>query len=425
MTHGRDVVFALTFLASSAVSAPAGAAPDFASLVARHETRAIEERRLFHRCPELALRELETQAEIRKALAGIPGIEIVGGEWGTGIVALLRGDRPGPLVAWRADIDALPIAEETGLPFASTKRDTLSGRDVGLMHACGHDIHISVALGAARVLADARSEMPGSVLFIFQPAEETGEGAAAMIAAGALEGDRLPKCVLALHDHPTLLAGQAGSCAGPSSANVDAFRLTVKGKGGHGAYPHESIDPITLGARMILAFQEMITREIDVNRPAVISVGSIHGGSKSSAIPDEVVIDATVRTRDEETRLAVKEKVERIARSLAAGAGAPEPVLEYTLGTPAGTNDPRLVAEAREVFRRILGPENDLEYRPAMGGEDFSFYGRIAPAFQFRLGVGRPGVDQSLHSSVFDPDERAIPIGMRLVAEVLWDQLGR
>ncbi|MFH1679819.1 MAG: M20 family metallopeptidase [Candidatus Eisenbacteria bacterium] len=416
---------ALLFIVPRTALPEEAGAPDFAVLVERHEERTIGDRRWFHEHPELALREVETQRRVIEALAEIPGVEIVEGEWGTGVVALLRGGTAGPLVAWRADMDALSVAEETGLPFASTRTDTSGGRTVGLMHACGHDIHMSVALGAARVLSDARAAMRGSVLFIFQPAEEIGAGAAQMIEAGVFADGRLPRCVLALHDHPTLLVGQVGSCPGWSSANVDAFRLTVKGKGGHGAYPHETIDPVTLAARMILAFQSIVSREIGVNRHAVISVGSMHGGSKSSAIPDEVVLTATVRSQDDETRAGLHSRIERTARGLAAAAGAPEPVLEYTLGTPAGYNDPRLVAEAREVFRRVLGPENDLTYEPGMGGEDFSYYGRIVPGFQFRLGVAPEGAEMALHSATFDPDERAIPIGVRVVAELLWDQIHR
>ncbi|RPJ47752.1 MAG: amidohydrolase [Candidatus Latescibacterota bacterium] len=424
MERMRAALSALLF-ASVAAHAAGAEAPNFRELARRHEAEAIADRRWFHERPELAMRERETAARLREILAAVPGIEIVEGEWGTGVVAILRGGLPGPLVAWRADIDALPIAEETGLPFASTRTDTLGGRTIGLMHACGHDIHMSVALGAARALSDARLAMPGSVLFVFQPAEETGEGAAAMIEAGVFAGDRLPECVLALHDHPTLRVGQVGSSAGWSSANVDAFRLTVKGKGGHGAYPHETIDPVTLASRMVLAFNDIVAREVDPNKPAVISIGSIHGGSKSSAIPDEVVLSATVRTRDEETRLAVKQKIERTATGLASAAGAPAPLVDYFLGTPSGYNDPALVEEVREVFRRVVGPENDLEYPPGMGGEDFSLYGRIVPGFQFRLGVASDGAPTNLHSATFGPDERAIAIGIEVTSEVLWDQLVR
>ncbi len=399
--------------------------PDFAALAARHEAQTVADRRWLHANPELSGREYATQAKLRLDLQHIPGVELIEGDWGTGLVAILRGQRPGPLVAWRADIDALPITEATGLPFASTRTDTLGGRQVGLMHACGHDIHMSVALGALRVLADARDQMPGALLFILQPAEETGEGARQMIAAGVFNPDRMPKCVLALHDHPTLKCGQIGSCAGWSSANVDGFKLVVHGRGGHGAYPHRSVDPVTLAAQMIEAFNRIVAREVDVNNHCVISVGSIHGGAKGNVIPDEVVLEATVRSHDESTRLVLKEKIERTVVGLAAAAGAPAPELTYDLGTPAGYNDPELVAEACAVIRRVLGAENDLAYPPGLGGEDFSYYSRLVPGFQFRLGVDPPEGTASLHSPTFAPDERAVSIGMRVVAEIIWDQLQR
>ena len=216
------------------------------------------------------------------------------------------------MIAWRADIDGLPITETTGLPFASTRRDTLAGgRNVGVMHACGHDIHMSVALGAMRILTDLRAEMAGSILWIFQPAEETGAGAEAMLAAGVFADGRLPKLALALHDHPTIECGKMGACPGWASANVDGFELMVHGRGGHGAYPHKAIDPVTLAARIVLALNDLVAREIDVHTPAVISVGSIHGGTKGNVIPGSVTLQATVRTQDDATRALIKEKIER------------------------------------------------------------------------------------------------------------------
>ncbi len=402
--------------------------PNFAALADEHEQQTINDRRWLHENPELSNRETETQAYLRRTLEDIPGITFIEGDWGTGLVAELQGGKPGPRIAWRADIDALPITEDTDLPFCSTKRDTLNGgHDVGVMHACGHDLHMSIALGAIRCLAAVREEMPGTLMIIFQPAEETGDGAHDMLAAGLFEGDRKPKCILAFHDHPTIAYGQVGSCSGWSTANVDGFRLTVKGRGGHGAYPHRSIDPVTLAAKMVLAFNDIVAREIDVNHHAVISVGYIEGGAKSNVIPSEVKLAATVRTHDEETRQAVRAKVERTVRSLAESVGAPEPELEYYWGTPAGYNNPELVGQVREVFKRVLGPENDITYPPGMGGEDFSRYGQVVPGFQFRLGVAPPGQENtmSLHSSTFNADERAVGLGMRLVAEVLWDQLNR
>jgi len=399
--------------------------PDFAALVAQHEERTIADRRWFHANPELSGREYGTQAKLRRDLQEIPGVELIEGDWGTGLLAILKGGRPGPLVAWRADTDALPITEETGLPFASTKRDTLRGREVGVMHACGHDIHMSVAMGALRVLADVRDQMPGSLLFILQPAEETGDGAQQMLEAGVFANGLKPKCVLALHDHPTIECGKVGSCAGWSSANVDGFRLVVKGQGGHGAYPHKAVDPVTLAAQMVIAFNNIVAREMDVNHPCVISVGSIHGGAKGNVIPDEVVLEATVRSHDDRTRQALPEKIERAVFGLAEAAGAEAPILEYDWGTPAGYNDPELVAQVRKVVQRVLGPEGDVVYPPGMGGEDFSRYGREVPGFQFRLGVDPPGGTTSLHSSTFTPDERSVAIGMRIVAEIIWDQLQR
>ncbi len=402
--------------------------PDFEAIAHSYEEQTIADRRWLHQNPELSNREIKTQAYLRKALEEIPGINFVDGDWGTGLVAELRGALPGPRIAWRADMDALPITEDTDLTFRSTCRDTLrGGREVGVMHACGHDLHMSIALGAIRTLAAVRDRMPGTLMIIFQPAEETGDGAYDLLQAGLFEGDLRPRCVLAFHDHPTIAYGQVGSCSGWSTANVDGFRLTVKGLGGHGAYPHRSIDPVTLAAKMVLAFNDIVAREIDVNHHAVISVGRIEGGAKGNVIPHEVYLEATVRTHDDETRQAMKSKVQRVVLSLAQSVGAPEPELDYYFGTPAGYNNPELVQQARQVFVRVLGAQNDITYSPGMGGEDFSRYGQVVPGFQFRIGVAPPGQENtmSLHSPQFNADERAVGLGMRLVAEVLWDQLNR
>jgi hippurate hydrolase len=400
--------------------------PDIAQLAERFEPRAVEDRRWLHQHAELPLREHETQDWLRQTLSEIPGVKLIEGDWGTGVVAMLEGGLAGPTVAWRTDTDALPITEETDLPFACTRRDTLSGgRDTGVMHACGHDIHMTVAVGMLRILSEVRDQLPGQVLFIGQPAEEIGAGALQLLEAGLFGEGRRPKCALAIHVHPTIPYGKVGSRPGPSTANVDGFRLTVKGKGGHGAYPHKSVDPVSLAARMVLAFEGIVARQMDVNRPSVISVGSIHGGSKSNVIPDEVVLEATVRSHEEETRQELKERIERTVVGLAAAHGAPEPELEYYFGTAAGYNNPTLVAQCREVFRRVLGKENEIIYDPPMGGEDFSYYGKEVPGFQYRLGVGRPEREMTLHSPDFDPDERAIGLGIRLAAELVWDQLSR
>jgi len=426
VSGSTTLCFAAPDLTTPDLAAPDLTTPDFASVADGHEAATLADRRHLHEFPELSGREFETQAYLRDRILETEGVELIDGDWGTGLVAILHGGRPGPLIAWRADIDALPITETTGLPFASTRRDTLSGgRNVGVMHACGHDIHMSVALGAMRILADLRAEMAGDILWIFQPAEETGAGAEDMLAAGVFADDRMPRLALALHDHPTIECGKMGACPGWSSANVDGFELVVRGRGGHGAYPHNAIDPVTLAARIVLALNDLVAREIDVHTPAVISVGSIHGGAKGNVIPGSVTLQATVRTQDDATRALIKEKIERTVRGLAAAADAPEPELEYFWGTPSGYNDPELVAAVLATARRVLGDENVITYAPGMGGEDFSRYGREVPGFQFRLGVGRPDRPMTLHSPDFDPDERSVGIGMRLVAEILWDALRR
>lgn len=413
----------LSLLAALAATSSLAAAPDLAALAARHEAATLADRRWLHQHPELSGREVATRAYLSERLGEIPGVEMVAGDWGLGLVAVLRGALPGPVIAWRADMDALPISETVDVPFASTRRDTLSGgREVGVMHACGHDIHMSVSLGALRVLAETRDQLAGTIVWIFQPAEETGEGAYALIEAGVLAVAGGIERAFALHDHPTIQTGQAGVCAGRATANVDGFRLTVRGSGGHGAYPHTTIDPVSLAARIVLALEGIVARETDPNHPAVISVGHIAGGAKANVIPDAVVLEATVRTRDPETRALVQQKIERTVRGLAAAAGAPEPELLYDLGTPAGRNDPALSHEVVDVMRRVLGEENVVEYLPGMGGEDFGRFSAAVPGVQFRLGVGRPDREMDLHNPDFDPDERSVGIGVRLVAEILWDQ---
>ncbi len=426
----RLLSLALAAFAIAAALAPAAfSAPDLDAAAARLADTMQADRHWLHAHAELSLREIETQAYLRKQLAALPGVELVPGDWGTGLVALIRGGKSGPLVAWRADMDALPLTEATGLDFACTRRDTVSGgREAGVMHACGHDIHMAVGLGLARLASALRAELPGTLMLVFQPAEEIGAGSTQLLAAGLFAEGRRPRSILALHVHPTLEVGQIGYCPGWATANVDGFVLTVKGEGGHGAYPHRGTDPVTLAAEMVIAFQTLVAREIDVNRHAVISVGRIEGGAKSNVIPSEVLIEATVRSQDDSTRQALADKVTRTVNGLAAAAGAPEPALEYYFGTAAGYNDPALVKQVMAVVERVLGPAAPQAYLPGMGGEDFAYYGREVPGFQFRLGTAPPGGTSgaaSLHTATYTPDEAALEIGLRVAAAALWDQLER
>ncbi|MBD3160545.1 MAG: amidohydrolase [Candidatus Eisenbacteria bacterium] len=407
-----------------AVAAPAGGgSPDFESLADAHAEEAIRIRRTLHARAELSLREHETQRIVRERLAAIPGIEIVPGDWGTGIVARLAGGRPGPTVAYRSDMDALPIREETGLPFACVRTDTLDGRAVGVMHACGHDFHMAILLGVAAVLSEVRERLPGSVLFLLEPAEEIGAGARMLLEAGVFEEGREPAAIFATHVHPSLPVGRIGYCPGYATGNVDTFRLRIAGVGGHGAYPHETVDPVVLAARTVLALQTLVSREIDTAKQAVVSVGSIHGGTKSNVIPDEVVLTGTIRTLDPAVRDQIHGAIPRLVTGIAASAGAPEPETRTSYGTPSLYNDPEVVTRSLPVLRRVLGEENVVAYDPAMGGEDFARFATVVPGFLFRLGVGRPDREMALHRASFDPDERAIPLGMRVVAELLWEHL--
>lgn len=422
-------LFALASLAALVAIPAVFAAPDLDAAATRLAENMRADRRWLHANAELSLREVETQAYLRRQLAALPGVELVPGEWGTGLVALVRGGRPGPLVAWRADMDALPLTEATGLAFACTRRDTLTGgRETGVMHACGHDVHMAIGLGLARLASALRAELPGTLMLVFQPAEEIGAGATQMIAAGLFAEGRRPRSILALHVHPTLEVGQIGYCPGWATANVDGFLLTVKGDGGHGAYPHRGVDPVTLAAEIVLGLQTLVAREIDVNHNAVISVGRIEGGAKSNVIPSEVVIEATVRSQDDSTRQALADKVTRLVNGLATAAGAPAPALEYYFGTAAGYNDPALTKQVLGVVERVLGPAAAQPYTPGMGGEDFAYYGREVPGFQFRLGTAPPGGTagaSSLHTATYAADEAALTVGLRVAAAAIWDQLER
>jgi amidohydrolase len=399
--------------------------PDFDALTAAIADRTIADRRWLHQHPELSRREFRTQEYLRARLAEIPGIELIEGEWGTGLVAVMRGGKPGPLVAYRADTDALPITEETGLPFASTAVDSYRGREVGVMHACGHDVHCAILLGIARVLSQVRAEFPGSVLFLLEPAEEVGEGAETLIKGGALTVAGRPVAIYAVHDNARQPYGQVGWCPGYASANVDDFQVKVIGRGGHGAYPHRTIDPVVIAAQIVLALQSIRSREIDTTDRAVITVGSIRGGEMSNVIPDEVELRGTVRSLDPQVREHIRTAVLRTVNGIAAAAGAPEPQIRYGWGTPSVYNDPDLVESALPTLRRALGDDNVVPYEPGMGGEDFSYFQRELPGFIMRLGVGWPGREMTIHSSGFDPDERGIPLGVRVMSEVLFERAAR
>ncbi len=393
--------------------------------VERASAAMVEIRHRLHQNPELSNRETETAALVADQLRQL-GLEVKTGVAKTGVIAILRGGKPGPRIAVRADIDALPVTEETGFPFQSTKRDTFLGQEVGVAHACGHDVHTSALLGVATVLTALRAEIPGSIQFIFQPAEEgppPGErgGAELMLEEGAFA--EKPVAVFALHAFPDLPVGQVGFNPGATMAAVDQFTARIKGKQAHGAYPHLSIDPVVMAAQAILALQTIRSRTLPAFEPSVVTVGIVRGGERFNIIPSEVHLEGTVRTYGAEAQSTVERRMREILDGTTrAGGGSYE--LDYKKNAPATINDPALAATVRPLLERTLGADNVKIVEPSMAGEDFAYFANQVPGFFFRLGVVRPGTESGgLHTPTFRADDSAVPMGMRVMARLLVDYL--
>ena len=380
----------------------------------------IDIRRDIHAHPELGLQETRTSAIVADYFRKL-GLEVRPGYAKTGVLGILKGGKPGPVVAMRGDMDALPITEETDLPFASRDKTLLDGRETGLMHACGHDIHTALLLGVAGVLSAVKADLPGTVVFVAQPAEECCGGADMMIRDGAFK-DIVPAAFFSYHVDDRLKAGRIGYTPGSMTANVDGFKLEVLSEGCHGASPDLCVDPIVVGAQIVTALQVMISREIGVYDNTVITVGSFHAGTAPNIIPRSAKLEATVRTHGEAQRRVLKDKITRLVTNVCEAAGAPFR-LDYGLGTGSVFNDPGLVGRALTVAERVLGSKTALvELKPEMGGEDFSYFGRIAPTVMFYLGVVPPDRESTaVHSPTFVADEAAIPVGVNLMANILLD----
>lgn len=335
---------------------------------------------------------------------------------GHGVVAILENGL-GPVVLLRSDMDALPLMETTGLPYAS--------QESGVMHACGHDVHMTCLVGAARLLNQSKEKWKGTLIFIAQPAEEKGQGAQSMLEAGLYTRFPKPNFALALHVDSQLSAGALGYASGPAFANVDSVDLVISGKGGHGAYPHLCVDPIVIAAEILLAYQTIVSRELRPYETAVVTAGSIHGGTKHNIIPSEVKLEFTVRSYTEEVRSQILDSMKRIASDIARAHRAPRaPELRVTESIPSTYNDPQLVERLVPVFEKLLGGERVVRKDPEMGGEDFGLFGRAGvPAFLFRVGSVPAGKKPwlSLHSSEYAPDLKpTVVTGIRaMTASVL------
>jgi amidohydrolase len=390
--------------------------------------KVVAWRRDLHAHPELGNREVRTAAFLAERLRAM-GYEVRTGVAKTGVVGLLRGGRPGPVVALRADIDGLPVTEETGLPFASRERGEYNGREVGVMHACGHDFHMSMLLGAAEVLAGMKADLPGAVKIVFQPAEEgvPGEpgGAEVMVREGVLEDPKVD-AVFGLHVGITPLeAGSISFRPKGLMAAGDTYSIVVKGRQTHGAMPWAGIDPIVVASQIVLGLQTIVSRQIDLtSAPAVVTVGTIEGGSRHNIVPDQVRMTGTIRTFDPEMRTQILARVRRTATSIAAAAGA---TAEVTLdeGYPVTWNDPALTERMTPSLRRVAAGTFNPNAQPTTTSEDFAYYARKVPALYFFLGVAPKGSDPATwaanHSPRFSPDEAALIIGVRALASLAVD----
>jgi amidohydrolase len=393
-----------------------------ATIVSRIAPSLIEIRRDIHCHPEYGMQENRTAALVADYFREL-GLEVKTGIGGTGVLGVLRGAKKGPIVGMRGDMDALPITEETGLPFASKETMSLNGETVGLMHACGHDIHTTILLGVAHVLSELKPSLGGTVLFVAQPAEETIGGASAMLKAG-LFAELKPEAMFAFHVEDTIEAGRVLFSSGQATANVDSFDLAIESAGCHGSTPWNCVDPIALGAQVVTALQVMVGRELDVNENTVITVGSFHAGTARNIIPEKAELKATIRTFSDGQRQLVKTKIERLVRNICEAAGAPFR-LDYEFGTSSVYNDPKLLQKIMPSIERVLGGSQFARQRPPdTGGEDFSEFARVTPAVLLWLGILPAGTMTSLHSPTFVADEQSIPVGVKLMSAVVLDYLG-
>ncbi|MGH9850015.1 MAG: M20 metallopeptidase family protein [Blastocatellia bacterium] len=384
--------------------------------------KLIETRRDFHMHPELSNREERTSRVVAEKLRALGLDEIKTGVGKYGVVALLKGGQLGGVVAVRADMDALPIQETINVPYKS--------RNDGVKHACGHDAHMTIELGVAEILSKMRDQIRGSIKFIFQPAEEgapPGErgGAKFMIEEGCLENPR-PSAIFGLHVMPNIEAGQIGYNSGPAMASSDRFSITVRGKKVHGAYPHDGIDTVVVAAECVTALQTIRSRRINTQEPLVITIGSIHGGNRFNIIADEVKLEGTMRTLNEEVRAKAIEMMKQTLAGVTSAYGASYEI-EFGSNNPVTYNDPALVEATLPMMRKIAGDKNIISPRPQMGAEDFSLYQKAIPGFFYFLGVGNKakGITAMIHTPEFDIDEESLVVGVKVMSNVLLDYLDR
>ena len=431
---------ALTDLARLGIALMVIAAPAHAETLGdaiEREARAIEAkmiawRRDIHQNPELGNREVRTAGLVAEHLRKL-GYEVREKVAHTGVVAVLKGGKPGPVIALRADMDALPVTEEVDMPFASKVRTTWQGRETGVMHACGHDAHVAILMAAAEVFANLRGELPGTVKLLFQPAEEglpPGEegGARLMIKEGALENPK-PEAIFGLHVNSPARVGNIAYRAGPTMAGSDTFRITVKGRQTHGARPWAGVDPIVLASQIVLALQTIQSRQVDVTSdPSVLTVGIFNAGNRSNIIPDKAELEGTLRTFNPEMREFIMRRVRETAEAVAKSGGGDATTEWISDGYIPLVNNPALTLRMLPTLQRVAGKDNVVETPRRTAAEDFSFYAQQVPAFFYYVGITAPATPVTLaainHSPRFQVDESGLITGLRATLHVAFDYLG-
>ena len=401
---------------------------NFDALLKEAEPQLISWRQHFHEFPELSNREFKTGAYIADYLKSI-GLEVNYPVAKTGVVAILKGGKPGPVVGLRADIDALPIVERATIAFASKVKSEYNGQSVGVMHACGHDAHTAILMATAKMLKQMQKELPGTVVFLFQPAEEgspNGEegGAPLMIKEGVMDKPKIDK-IFGLHMAAQLPVGTLGFKSGAAQASSDLFKIVVHGKGSHGAMPWGSIDPIVISAEIIEALQHIVSRESDLTKaPLVISIGSLHSGVRANIIPETAEMLGTIRSLDATMRKETHEKMRRVVQHIAQSAGATA-TIEINTQTMINYNDPTLAKKSLTALNKAAGADNVMESRWTTAAEDFSFYGDKAPSFFFSLGGMQKGKNPTEvgghHTPDFYLDESGFILGVKAFCNLVFD----
>jgi amidohydrolase len=397
---------------------------------AKLEQSVIACRRDIHQNPELGNREFRTSKLVADKLKSL-GIEVKTPVAHTGVVGILRGGKPGRVVALRADMDALPVVEQVNVPFKSTVRTKYNDQDVGVMHACGHDAHVAILLGVAEILAGLKSELPGTVVFLFQPAEEgapNGEegGAELMVKEGALDNPKVD-AVFGLHVTSRYATNTLAYRSGAMMAAVDSFKIVVHGKQTHGAYPWLGVDPIVIASQIVIGLQTIPSRQVDASlAPSIVTVGAIHGGVRNNIIPDNVEMIGTIRSLDQKMRDDIHARIKRTATDIAQSGGGTADVT-ITTGYPITYNDPKLTSQIVPTLERVAGAQNVSAVNATLGAEDFSFFQQKVPGLFFWLGTRPPNQTPeeaaSNHSPLFFIDEAGLKLGVRAMAHVTVDYL--